>query len=201
MSQKTGAIVLAGGRSKRFGADKRAASLSGRTLFDRAIDNACQQASVVIVSASILNNAPAPIPHGLPLVFDETPDQGPLAGVSAGLNWFHEHQCDIPRVAIFCADTPFLPADFVARLNTAHTGRIALSHYGKRAHYTCAGFPVAAHQALTEFLATGARRAEDFIRSFGYDEIDFSQLEEDPFFNINTAEDLKTANARFSAKS
>lgn len=201
MSETLGAIVLAGGKSKRFGGDKRAAWLGGKPLIAHSIENAKRQASTVILSAGAPDNAPNPAMRDIPVVFDEQSGQGPLAGIAAGLSWFHENAPDVTRAAIFCADTPFLPDDYVVRLSTASADRIALAHYNGRAHYTCAGFPVSTYSALIDFLESGERRAEDFIRNFGFAAVDFSDLTEDPFFNINRPEDLEAAQKRLRGSS
>jgi molybdopterin-guanine dinucleotide biosynthesis protein A len=78
------AIVLAGGRSERFGRDKRLALLDGRTLLDHVLNAVAKVAEVHVVVAR-----PKEIPPGLPprvlLAHDRTEFEGPLAGLSAGL--------------------------------------------------------------------------------------------------------------------
>ena len=82
----SGAIVLAGGRSRRFGADKLAARLSdGRTILDHALDAATDVATEIVL---VLAPGAAP-PEGLlaatRIVFDPEPFGGPLVGLLAGL--------------------------------------------------------------------------------------------------------------------
>jgi molybdopterin-guanine dinucleotide biosynthesis protein A len=77
------AIVLAGGRSSRFGRDKLAEMVDGRTLLVHAIDGVTSIATEILVVA-----APGTIPTmpaGVTLVHDPVAFEGPLAGVLAGL--------------------------------------------------------------------------------------------------------------------
>ena len=82
------AIVLAGGASSRFGADKLAADLDGRPVLHHALTAvAGVAASIVVVVAP---GAPAPpippsLAHRVVIARDEALHQGPLAGLTAGL--------------------------------------------------------------------------------------------------------------------
>ena len=76
-------IVLAGGRSSRFGRDKLAEPLDGRPLLDHAIDAARRMATEVLVVVAP-GSAPA-VPAGVQVVHDAQAFEGPLAGVAAGL--------------------------------------------------------------------------------------------------------------------
>lgn len=72
-------IVLAGGRSSRFGGDKLGADLAGRSLLARTID-----AVRPLVDDVLVVGQTRPIP-GVTWVPDERPFEGPLAGLAAGL--------------------------------------------------------------------------------------------------------------------
>jgi molybdopterin-guanine dinucleotide biosynthesis protein A len=77
-------IVLAGGRSTRFGSDKLRETYRGRPLLHHAIAAAAEVSDDVVVVMG-----PAADGHGLPtgarLVHDSTEGEGPLAGLHAGL--------------------------------------------------------------------------------------------------------------------
>jgi molybdopterin-guanine dinucleotide biosynthesis protein A len=76
-------IVLAGGRSSRFGRDKLAEPFAGRPLLDHVIATALILTDEVIVVVTP-GAAPA-VPPGVRIVHDERAFEGPLAGVAAGL--------------------------------------------------------------------------------------------------------------------
>ena len=80
-------IVLAGGRSLRFGSDKLAADVGGRPLVHRpiaALAAVCQEVIVVIGAGGSLVLPGSP---GVPMriVRDEEPGAGPLAALITGL--------------------------------------------------------------------------------------------------------------------
>jgi molybdopterin-guanine dinucleotide biosynthesis protein A len=80
-----GAVVLAGGRSVRFGADdKLRATIDGSTLLERAVAAVAQVADDVVVVLAP-GGQTGDVPSAARAAFDPTPDEGPLAGVHAGL--------------------------------------------------------------------------------------------------------------------
>jgi molybdopterin-guanine dinucleotide biosynthesis protein A len=76
-------VVLAGGRSARFGRDKLAEPIDGRPLLTHAIDAVRPLAAEVLVVAS--PGARPAVPAGTRLVHDPAPFEGPLAGLATGL--------------------------------------------------------------------------------------------------------------------
>jgi len=87
-SPRVTGIVLAGGRSTRFGGDKLAAEIGGRPLLHLAIDAVARVADEVVVVVGADAPAPALPPGGpVPVVVarDAVAGQGPLAGLAAGL--------------------------------------------------------------------------------------------------------------------
>lgn len=82
-ADRTTGIVLAGGASRRFGSDKLAASVEGRSVLDRAID-----ALAAVVDEVIVVVAPGDdrsLPPRCRRVEDPTAFEGPLAGLATGL--------------------------------------------------------------------------------------------------------------------
>jgi molybdenum cofactor guanylyltransferase len=80
-------IVLAGGRSTRFGSDKLAADRGGRPLVHLAIEAlaaVCGEV-IVVVSATGVPLLPADLGVPIRLCRDRAPDGGPLVGLIAGL--------------------------------------------------------------------------------------------------------------------
>jgi molybdopterin-guanine dinucleotide biosynthesis protein A len=85
--QATG-IVLAGGRSTRFGEDKLAADAGGRPLLHLAIDAVAGVVDEIVVVVGADAPAPVLLPYvPVPVVVarDAVAGQGPLAGLAAGL--------------------------------------------------------------------------------------------------------------------
>ncbi len=84
------ALVLAGGRSSRFGRNKLAEPLDGMTLLDRAVRAAAEVAADVVVLIPPVGDEPAlastTAASGRPrIVRDPEPHGGPLVALLAGL--------------------------------------------------------------------------------------------------------------------
>jgi molybdopterin-guanine dinucleotide biosynthesis protein A len=136
---------------------------------------------------------------GLPVVADSLPDHpGPLAGVLAALDWSAESAPDIDWVVTVPGDAPFVPRDLVARL---HAGRqssnavmaCAASH--DRTHPVIALWPVSVRDELRSAVAEhGIRRIDRFTQRYAPAVVSWPVAPVDPFFNVNTPEDLAEAN-------
>ncbi len=114
---KIAGVILAGGLARRMGGgDKALMRLGGETLLARVIARLKPQVGEVVLNA---NGDPGRFAEfGLPVVADTVEGfAGPLAGILAGMRWAaargHTH------VASAAGDTPFFPADLVARLTQA----------------------------------------------------------------------------------
>lgn len=191
------AIILAGGRALRMGGgDKCLIDLGGQSLLARVTARVGPQASALALSA---NGDPARFEaSALPVLPDTVGfDMGPLAGVLAGLDW----AAGLGATSLISVpgDTPFLPHDLVARLTQAAlqtgyaiaaspdaTGRI-------RRHPTCALWSVSRREALREALQGGLRKVGLWADMEGAQSVSFLSEPFDPFFNINTPEDLARA--------
>jgi len=108
------AVVLAGGRSTRFGGDKLATAVAGEPLLHRAVRAVAAAADEVIVV--IGRDAPAPaLPADLPapvrLARDRELDRGPLAGLVAGLT-----AASAPAALLVAGDQPWLRPDVLRLL-------------------------------------------------------------------------------------
>jgi molybdopterin-guanine dinucleotide biosynthesis protein A len=122
------AIVLAGGRSSRFGRDKLAEPIDGRPLLEHAIEAVRPLASRILVV--VAPDAVLPVPAGIAIVHDPTPFEGPLAGLLAGLG-----AATHPVVLATGGDTPDLVVDVVASmlaaLDSAAVDAVVLEHDGR----------------------------------------------------------------------
>nr|WP_321249338.1 molybdenum cofactor guanylyltransferase MobA [uncultured Ruegeria sp.] len=201
-------VILAGGLATRMGGgDKGLLQLGGQSLLTRVIDRLAPQVDGLALNAngdpsrfSVLN---------LPVLPDTIEGfAGPLAGVLAGLDWAAEQGAD--TIVTAAADTPFFPRDLVARLmqaaegqahplvlaTTPRTGDEALkSGGGKRVnrHPTFGLWPVALRDDLRAALQDGLRKVVLWTDKHDGREALFPTDPFDPFFNVNTPEDLERA--------
>lgn len=189
-------MILAGGLARRMGGgDKALAVLDGRPLLSHIIERFRPQVGSLALSA---NGDPARFaPWKLPVIADPIPGvAGPLAGILAGLRWA---AADVISTS---GDTPFLPLDLVERLRGVFDREqaevVMASHAG---HLQPVIALWAAHLAgdLERTLKnTNARGVEAFARTRKWAVAPFDDGP-DPFFNINTPDDLAAAEARFTS--
>jgi molybdopterin-guanine dinucleotide biosynthesis protein A len=132
---------------------------------------------------------------GLAVVADDMADSaGPLAGILAAMDWAKGVSPAAAAVLTVPADTPLLPRDLAARLKAA--GAPALARSGGRIHPVVGLWPLALRDDLHRALRReGIRKVEDWTRRLAPAVVDFATAPIDPFFNINTPEDLERAAA------
>ena len=134
--------------------------------------------------------------YGLPVVADTIPDfAGPLAGVLTGLEWAADNGA--PWVASFATDAPFLPEDLVARLAGAVEAAgvdMACAASGGRAHPVFGIWPVGLKGELRRAMELeDMRKIDRWTARYNLVQVDFPCLPVDPFFNVNSPEDLARA--------
>jgi molybdopterin-guanine dinucleotide biosynthesis protein A len=197
------AIVLAGGRATRLGGgDKPLRILGGKPMLAHILDRLEPQVGSIAISA---NGDPARFAeYGLPVLADGGPggQAGPLAGILSGMTW--AKAANSKKVLTVAGDTPFFPADLSAQLAEAVAGRddlIAVAASGGRRHPVFALWPVSLQAELSDFLARSATLSvAAFLEQNQTVSVDFPMASAagkklDPFFNVNTPEDLSEADA------
>ena len=194
-------VILAGGLARRMGGgDKSLLSLGASSrVLDQVIARLGAQVDQMVLNA---NGDPARFDEfGLPVVADSLDGfLGPLAGVLAGLDYAAEHGFD--HIVSVAADTPFFPADLVSALGSASSHMdvpIALAatniEGGKTVRHPTFGlWPVALREDLRSALQDGLRKVVLWTDQHGAETHVFESGDIDPFFNINTPEDLELAN-------
>ena len=113
--ERVAGVVLAGGLSRRMGGgDKGLCQLDGKPLIQHVIERLAAQASPLAINAN--GDASRFAGLGLPVIADATEDfAGPLAGVLAGLRWAAKAAPEARFIVTAACDTPFFPADLVAK--------------------------------------------------------------------------------------
>lgn len=200
-------VILAGGLATRMGGgDKGLLQIHGQSLLERVRDRLVPQVSGLALNAN--GDAARFSDLGLPVVADSIEGfAGPLAGVLAGLDWAAEQGAE--AIVTAAADTPFFPQDLVARLVAASDGQkypLVLAttprtgeelKSGGRSkvnrHPTFGLWPVALREDLRAALNDGLRKVVLWTDQHGGREALFEAQPFDPFFNVNTPEDLKRA--------
>lgn len=184
-------VVLAGGRSSRFGREKALAELEGQPFVARVASVLASGSERVAVNAPEDSGAAAyAAEHGLTLLHDPAgaPD-GPLAGVVAGLAW-----AEAAGASSLCTapcDTPRLPADMVARLAAAMNERsgATAARTADGLQPLCTLWRVEALPTVRRLTAGGVHPAvREVLVAVGYAEVRFEDA--GAFRNVNTPKDL-----------
>jgi molybdopterin-guanine dinucleotide biosynthesis protein A len=135
---------------------------------------------------------------GLPVVADDVADYpGPLAGILTALEWAAANAPAIEWVVSVPGDCPFLPRDLVARLHRARAAAntpLACARSGEWRHPVVGLWRVDLRGDLRHALvAEGLRKIEVWTARHGIAVADWPTEPVDPFFNVNTPEDVAAA--------
>jgi molybdenum cofactor guanylyltransferase len=160
MTERVAAIVLAGGRSTRFGRDKLAEPIDGRQMLEHAIAAVRAVATEVVVVGP--PDATLALPADVVAAADEHPFEGPLSGLVAG---FRALDPAVERVVVVGGDMPTLVPPVLARLVTAldrHMAAVLADDAGPRPLPMAVRRSVAAPQA-DDLLAGGERSLRSLL--------------------------------------
>ena len=190
-------VLLAGGLARRMGGgDKPMRTIGSRTLLARVIARLAPQCDGLILNA---NGDPARFAaFGLPVIADGVKQHpGPLAGILAGLDWAATHRPNAQWILSAPGDCPFLPRDLVVRLRqavSAQGAELAVAASQGRSHPVIGLWKVALRDALREaLLVEGLRKVQGWTGRYRVATVAWSAEPVDPFFNINTPDDVAEA--------
>jgi len=179
------AIILAGGRSRRMGADKSLLPLSGKPMIQHVLEQLRPHFSDVFVSA----NDPEKYAFlGVRVVPDMTIGQGPLMGIASALA---ESGTDLNFVT--ACDIPEVKLDLVSRMLAAAKGCDGVVPVTGVDHFEplFAVYRKTVADTALSFLKEGRRKIIDV---FAQHDLTFMQLEgarEDVLSNLNTPQDYE----------
>jgi molybdenum cofactor guanylyltransferase len=182
-------VVIAGGRSVRFGGEKSVAVLAGKPLLMWAVGRLQRSCSIVAVNARPGTEAEALAGSaGLPVLHDVEGDAaGPLAGVKVGLRWARDQEAR--SIAVSPCDVPMLPSDLYPKLIAAAGSGAAIAQSEDRKQPLCSVWPVSALALLEEEL-TGGRHPATWMMLERLNATAVRFHSAAAFANINTRIDL-----------
>jgi len=187
-------VVLAGGKSIRFGDNKSQAQLKGKILIDYILSEIINDFREVIIVAN------DPIEHlssdKITKIVDFKKNLGPLGGVFSAMKWVKDNNKKYQWIVTFPSDTPFFKKkimnSFLNKINEKESELFFMKSNEKR-HNIFGLWSMDLIDQLEKDLETGSRKVEKWADSIGVKTINMSFEKEDPFFNINTKEDLEKA--------
>ncbi|HOG01075.1 MAG TPA: molybdenum cofactor guanylyltransferase [Clostridia bacterium] len=179
------ALILAGGKSRRFGRDKTLLTLGGATLVERAVGHVRPLFDEILVAGSA-RKFHIPGTRAIP---DLYPDAGPLGGIHSGL--VHAER---DALFVLACDMPNFDAALCERLLARSAGcDVFIPCAGEELEPLFGVYRKSALPAVERLLLAGRYRVRDLfpLVKTGFLPLEASAGEASPFFNINYAEDYE----------
>ncbi len=188
--------ILAGGQSKRMGKDKLFLELNNKKLIEHTIDKVKKYLKKVIIITNQDNEFFSK--NNLITVKDCIEGQlGPLVGILTAMKWAKENLNKCSWIATFPCDTPFFPEkiieSFIKESEKKESLILCASSHGRK-HNIFGLWSLDLYDKLKDDLINKkVRKVQDWTEKNKIKNLEFTFKDYDPFFNINTEEDLEFA--------
>ncbi len=182
------AILIAGGLSRRMGADKATLLVAGKPLWQRQLQVLSDmQPAALWVSA---RGALPWCPPGIELVVDKTPSRGPLSGVEAALG-----RLQTSHLLVLAVDLPQMTTEHLRKLwNLSQPGTGIIPLNGGYFEPLCAIYPVEAAAIAEAALNSSDVSLQSFAQTLRHQSqahvYDLTPEEKPLYFNMNTPSDF-----------
>ena len=188
--------ILAGGQSKRMGKDKLFLKLNNKVLIEYTIDKVKKYLEQVIIITN--QNNEFFHKNNLVTVKDCIDGQlGPLVGILSAMKWAKDQSNKYSWVATFPCDTPFFPEsvikNFIKEAEKKESLILSASSHGRK-HNIFGLWSLDLYDKLENDLVNKKiRKVQDWTEKNKIKNLEFKFKDYDPFFNINTLDDLELA--------
>ena len=187
-------VVLAGGKSKRFGEDKSQVKLHGKILIDYILSEIMDQFNEILV----VTNNPIRFKDSSKILTTKDFEEGlgPLGGILTAMKWIKDQKKDYEWISTFPSDTPFFTNKelkiFYENIDIKKSKLFFIKNKETR-HNIFGLWSLDLLKKLETDLQKGERKVEVWADTVGVETINIEYDKRDPFFNINTKEDLEKA--------
>ena len=188
--------ILAGGKSERMGQDKLFLNLNNKNLIEYTINKVKKYFKEFIIITDKKNEFF--VKNNLITVKDCIEGQlGPLVGILTAMKWAKENSSKYSWVASFPCDTPFFPESIILKFIEESKKKDSLilcaSSHGRK-HNIFGLWSLDLYDKLYNDLVNNkVRKVQDWTKENNIKNLEFEFKDYDPFFNINTNEDLEFA--------
>jgi molybdopterin-guanine dinucleotide biosynthesis protein A len=190
-------IILAGGKSRRFGADKAFAKLGGKSLIDYTIKKLEPKFTEILV---ITNNPKKSSNNNIFFIKDTITGQlGPLVGILSAMEWVKNYDKNYQWIISFPCDTPFFEEkiiDKVINFQKSSNKKLFFLKSGNKRHNIFGLWSIDLMEQLRNDINQGARKVENWANKIGTEIIEINSESDNNFLNINTKLDLEEANKK-----
>ena len=190
-------VVLAGGKSQRFGEDKSQVKLGDKLLIDYILSEIIEEFNEILM----ISNSSIDFKHSekISVIEDIKKNLGPLGGVLTAMKWVKDNNKDYKWISTFPVDTPFFKHSILQKFLQdiqLDESKLFFIKSNNTRHNIFGLWSIDLMDKLEEDLNKGERKVEVWANSIGVKTINIEFQNEDPFFNINTKEDLEKAKDR-----
>jgi molybdenum cofactor guanylyltransferase len=187
-------VVLAGGKSQRFGEDKSQVKLANNLLIDYILSEVIDEFKELLIISN--NTIEFQKSEKISVIKDFKKDLGPLGGVLSAMKWIKDNDKDYQWISTFPTDSPFFKKqilkDFYKSIKHEESKLFFIKSNNTR-HNIFGLWSLDLIDKLEEDLDRGERKVEFWADSVGVKTVNMEFEKNDPFFNINTKEDLEKA--------
>ncbi len=187
-------VVLAGGKSRRFGRDKSQVKLKNILLIDYILREIVDEFKETLIVAN--EEIDFMKSKNISVTKDYKSGLGPLGGVLTAMKWIRENNKNYEWISTFPSDTPFFRKDelkyFFKNINM-NESKLFFIKSNKTRHNIFGLWSLDLIDKLEDDILKGERKVEVWANSIGVKTVDINNKKPDPFFNINTKEDLENA--------
>ena len=188
-------IILAGGKSSRFGEDKSTVKLGNKTLLDHTVNKIENEFNEILV---ISNNKEFNFKNNkIHVVEDCIEGQlGPLVGILTAMKWVKKNNKNYKWIASFPCDTPFFDIKLISELKIKvkeTSKKLIFLNSNKKRHNIFGLWSMDLIEILEKDIKNSFRKVELWADKIGYENININEEKFDKFLNINTKKDLEKA--------
>ena len=190
-------VILAGGKSRRFGGDKSKAKLGDLSLLDHTIHKLKKKFSEILVISNEESNKEISNVHYSKDVIDG--QLGPLVGVLSSMEWIFSNSKQYKWVMTFPCDTPFFKegiTDQIKQKQSQSDKKLFFLKSGEKRHNIFGMWSLDLKDQLKKDLEAGDRKVEDWANKIGTEIIELDPKDDNSFLNINTKIDLEEASKK-----
>lgn len=171
-------IILAGGKSSRMGQDKGLMKFEGKLMIQHVIDVLIQFVDEIII---ITNNQDYKS-LGYPIYSDLIKDQGPLAGVYAGL-----HYSKTDKNLIISCDVPYVNDELIQLIINSSKGfDVVIPRKNEQTHPLIGFYKRSFKTIAKDELSINQRKLKLALCRSNLRIIDANHIDKKVFMNINS---------------
>ena len=188
-------VVLAGGKSQRFGQDKSQVKLQNKLLINYILEEIVGEFKETLIVANEQINFMRSA--NISVTKDFKRGLGPLGGVLTAMKWIKKNNKKYEWISTFPSDTPFFTKKelkyFFENIKI-NEGKLFFIKSKETRHNIFGLWSLELMDRLEADILRGERKVEIWANSIGVSIVNIDYKNSDPFFNINTIEDLEKAN-------